>query len=90
MVEDTWKSCTPDGKPPLVGREYRCVHPRKGVFFGVVLSADEIWAKMKITSGVADALMDYNLKLEGETVSVRNSLCILEPWPLTNAAGTGA
>lgn len=80
MPEDTWKGCTPDGKPPVVGVKYRIVDSRKGTFYGRVVSADATtWAKVEITNGVAQAVCAYNIALEGETVSVRSCLCRMDP-----------
>ena len=78
-MSDTWTGCTPDGKPPVIGQEYRILHNRKGTFFGIVESADDsTWADVVITDGVARAMMDGNIRLEGERVTVRSSLCRME------------
>lgn len=90
MVEDTWIGCTPDGKPPVVGTEYRILHSRKGKFFGRVISTDEdTWATVEITSGAANAMLAENVRLEGERVTVRSSLCRMDPTVAT-AAEPGA
>lgn len=79
MLEDTWKGCTPDGKPPVVGKEYRIIHSRKGTFFGRVVSTDATWARVIVTSGTAVAAMRYNVANVGEEVSCRNCLCRMDP-----------
>lgn len=76
MKEDTWKGCTPDGKPPVVGQEYQIRHNRKGVFRGRVLRTDATtWAELEITKGTAEAILADNVRGPGEKVSVRSSLC---------------
>lgn len=76
MTADTWAGCTKDGQPPIVGRKYKIISSRKGTFFGVVTHADDsTWATVKITDGVASAMMAHNVRSEGEEVTVRSSLC---------------
>lgn len=80
MQNDSWKNCTPDGLPPVVNKEYIINHCRKGKFQGKVLNADDTtWADVLITHGKANTLLDYNIAEEGETVTVRSTLCTMIP-----------
>ena len=39
---------------------------------------DETWADVLITAGKAKAMLDYNEREQGETVTVRRSFCTFE------------
>lgn len=58
-----------------VGTTYKVNSSRKGIFVGTLTHADETWATILITSGKAKAMMDYNEREQGETVTVRRSFC---------------
>ena len=62
-----------------VGTAYTINSTRKGVFKGLLTSVDDTWATFLITSGKAKAMLDYNEREEGETVTVRRSLCTFKP-----------
>ena len=62
-----------------VGKTYRVASNRKGVFTGVVTQACDTWATILITNGKAKALMEYNEREQGETVTVRRSFCAFTP-----------
>ena len=62
-----------------VGKIYRVASNRKGVFTGVVTQACDTWATILITNGKAKALMEYNEREQGETVTVRRSFCAFTP-----------
>jgi len=58
-----------------IGRAYNVNHSRKGKFVMIVESQDETWVHGTVVSGVAKATMDYNVKEEGEEISLRKELC---------------
>jgi len=60
--------------PPKVGAVYKVNHSRKGDFTGRVTAVNGIWADVLILKGKANAIMDYNVKEKGETVTVRDTL----------------
>jgi hypothetical protein len=62
-----------------VGKTYRVASNRKGVFTGVVTKACDTWATILITNGKAKALMEYNERQQGETVTVRRSFSTFTP-----------
>lgn len=62
----------PNGYLPEVGKLYEIRHSRKGTFTGKLLSIDGEWADIEIVRGVARAIMDYNIKYEGEKVTIRD------------------
>ena len=61
-----------------VGKTYRINSTRKGLFTGIVTRHDETWADVLITAGKAKAMLDYNEREQGETVTVRRSFCTFE------------
>ena len=60
--------------PPVVGKRYELRHSRKGTFTVQVVSVNGEWAVCTIIEGVAKAIMSYNVKYEGEEISVRDTL----------------
>lgn len=60
---------------PEVGQTYRVTSSRKGTFTGIVTQMDDTWATVLITNGRAKAMLDYNERDAGETVTVRRSFC---------------
>lgn len=58
-----------------IGKNYTINSSRKGIFKGELLSECDTWATFKITNGKANAMLDYNVKSEGESVTVRKSFC---------------
>lgn len=56
-----------------VGKTYLVSHSRKGRFTFQVTEINEIWVTGIIVEGVADAIMEYNVKVEGEEITVRAS-----------------
>ncbi len=58
-----------------VGKTYRVSHSRKGTFDMQITSVNDEWAEGVIVKGRAKALMDYNEKETGETITVRISFC---------------
>ncbi len=67
-----WVSVTPE-----VGKTYIVRDSRKGTFTMRVTSVDGEWATGIITKGIARAIMAYNIRYEGDTVTVRDVLCYL-------------
>lgn len=62
---------------PQKGRLYEVNHSRKGTFKMRVLGVTREWVTGVIVEGRAQAFLDYNVKEEGEEVTVRDSLCSL-------------
>lgn len=60
------------------GKTYRINSTRKGLFTGIVTRFDDTWADVLITDGKAKAMLDYNEREQGETVTVRRSFCTFE------------
>lgn len=58
-----------------VGKQYVINSSRKGVFNGKLIHQNDEWATFEITSCKANAMMEYNVKYEGEQVTVRKSFC---------------
>jgi hypothetical protein len=58
-----------------IGATYRVNSSRKGIFTGVLKRVDDTWADVLITDGKAQAMLDYNEREAGETVTVRRSFC---------------
>ena len=56
------------------GKIYKVTHQRKGTFVMRVDSQDDEWAHGEVVSGETSAMLDYNVKGEGDSVSVRKSL----------------
>ena len=63
---------------PKVGLSYKVKSQRKGTFKGIVTYIDDTWADVLITNGKASAMLDYNEREAGETIRVRQSLCVFE------------
>ena len=59
-----------------IGKTYKFNHSRKGKFIGRIESLDEEWCSAIVTEGQADAMLDYNIKDVGESVSMRRSFII--------------
>jgi len=58
-----------------IGKTYKVNSSRKGVFNGIVTQCDDTWATLLITHGRARAILDYNEREQGESVTVRRSFC---------------
>lgn len=56
-----------------VGKIYKVTHSRKGSFSLKVVAINDEWIEGVIYNGVAGAMMEYNVKLEGEEITVRES-----------------
>ena len=61
-------------KDLVIGKEYKVVSKRKGCFNMVVVSVNDEWIDGIITNGIADAMCSYNIREEGEKITVRDSL----------------
>lgn len=61
-----------------IGKTYRVASSRKGTFAGRLEKACSEWATFTITAGMADAMLQYNRRYEGEEVTVRRSFCKFE------------
>lgn len=60
------------GGTPQVGKEYEVRNERKGTFTMRITQLDGEWITGTITHGVAKAVMRYNVRDEGESVTVRD------------------
>ena len=56
-----------------VGKEYICKNQRKGEFRMQVVALRGEWIDGVITRGEAKAMMSYNVRGEGEEITVRDS-----------------
>lgn len=59
------------------GKIYKIRHSRKGVFTIEVEAVDDEWVQGWIVSGTAHAIMDYNVKEQGENITLRISFCTI-------------
>ena len=66
-------------KNPQVGEFLEIHHQRKGKFFIQVTGVTDEWIDGVIVHGTAKAMMEYNVKEEGESISCRRSLCFFYP-----------
>lgn len=62
----------PQGALPEVGATYEVRHSRKGTFFVRCTGLAGQWMNGVITSGVAKAVMAYNVRDEGDEVTIRD------------------
>ena len=62
----------PAGSLPKVGVEYVVRHSRKGTFRARVVAVCGEWLDVVVTSGVARAVMQYNVAEEGDPVTIRD------------------
>jgi len=58
-----------------VGKVYKVFHRRKGGFTARIKSLSDDWVEMEIVEGVAEAMLDYNVKYTGETLKARQAFC---------------
>ena len=59
----------------IKGKVYNINHTRKGRFSMQVTDQCETWLHGTIVDGVAQAILDHNIRLPGESISVRKSHC---------------
>ena len=62
----------PQGALPEVGKVYEVRHSRKGTFTIRCTGLAGQWLNGVVTSGVAKAAMTYNVRYEGEEISIRD------------------
>jgi hypothetical protein len=62
-----------------VGKTYRVTSSRKGTFVGILTRVGDTWVDVLITNGKAKAMLDYNERDAGESVTVRRSFCTFTP-----------
>ena len=60
---------------PKLGEVYEVSHTRKGNFTIKVTCIDEEWVEGVVVDGEANAILQGNVKGEGEKVSLRKSFC---------------
>lgn len=60
------------------GKTYNVKHSRKGEFVMQITEHNEEWATGTIIEGQANAMLDYNKKYKGESLTVRISFCSFE------------
>lgn len=56
-----------------IGENYSIKHDRKGEFVIKLLSHNDEWITGEILLGEAKAIMNYNIKLKGEEITMRKS-----------------
>ena len=66
---------------PEVGKTYHISSRRKGEFTGIVTRLDDTWADILVVSGRARAMLPYNEREAGETVTVRLSFSTFTEVP---------
>ncbi len=66
-------------KNPRVGETLEIEHQRKGKFTMRLIRIDDEWMTGKIIKGEAKAMMSYNVKEEGEEITIRRSMCFFYP-----------
>lgn len=82
MADATWVIAgKPPGTLPEIGKVYEVRHSRKGNFVMRATKVSDEWLTGVILDGVAGAIMEDNVRDEGEEVSVRNTLCYLNEVP---------
>lgn len=62
----------------LIGKRVRVQHERKGTFEMIVTGVVPEWIKGIICDGKTITLNEANSQEEGETISVRRSLCKID------------
>lgn len=55
-----------------VGKAYKIKHSRKGSFTAVITKQCDTWTTGVITNGYTNAIMDYNIREQGEEVTFRS------------------
>jgi hypothetical protein len=60
-----------------IGKVYKIKHSRKGTFTIEVTAMDDTWVSGWIMNGTANAIMDYNVKQEGDDITLRISFCTI-------------
>ena len=55
------------------GKTYKINHARKGRFTVKTIEIDGEWITVEIVSGVANAMMEYNVAKSGEQITLRIS-----------------
>lgn len=58
-----------------IGKIYKVNHSRKGRFSIQVTYSDAATIQGTIIDGVSDAILDYNIRLPGESITMKRSLC---------------
>ena len=75
---------TPAQVTPVVGQEYEVRHSRKGTFCMKVTKVEGEWISGTVISGVAKAMMSYNVAKVGESVTIRDSQSYFIPINLSS------
>jgi len=56
------------------GKTYLIKHDRKGTFTMRVDGQDGTWINGEVVGGQSDAMLDYNIKIKGDPITIRASL----------------
>lgn len=64
-----------------VGKTYKIIHSRKGIFTGRIIKVDHTWAIVLITNGKAKAMLPENEAEQGEQITIRRSFCVFTEQP---------
>lgn len=62
-----------------IGKIYEVRHSRKGTFTLEITKLNGEWITGKIVTGVAKAMMSYNVRDEGEEITIRGSMSYFIP-----------
>jgi len=68
----------------IIGNEYEVRHTRKGTFCMTVENINGEWISGKVSAGIANALMSYNVKDVGDEITVRDTHSYFVPVTATN------
>ena len=68
-----------------VGKTYKVNHRRKGKFVMRVTEVDPIWVTGVIVEGRTKAIIDYNTRDTGDTITVLVSFCVFNEIPEPSA-----
>jgi hypothetical protein len=68
--------------PLEIGRHYSVRHSRKGNFCIEVTDLSDPWITGNIISGTAKAIMDYNVREAGESITIRDEHSYFSALPM--------
>lgn len=68
-------------------KHYKIQHQRKGTFYGRCVDPGDggEWATFEVTHGVANAVLSYNVRHQGDDVTVRKSFSVFSEMPQPDA-----
>ena len=78
-MNDNWVIAGERNTLPKVGGIYEVRHSRKGTFDLQVTEVNDNWLTGVVVGGVAKAAMSYNVKYEGDKITIRDTMTYLIP-----------